>query len=102
MKRWLRFAALLLVGGAGLWVWSARQALHDFPDILPAYSAKEYCSCRFVMGFDAAYCRRYVEQYLPLASLEEDTARQSVSAQGLGRRQQAAVQGAGEGCRLLP
>ncbi|AIR87977.1 hypothetical protein [Pseudomonas cremoricolorata] len=102
MKRWLLFATLLLIAGAALWVWNTRQALADFPDILPAYSAKEYCSCRFVMGFDTAYCRGYVEQYLPLDSLEEDTARQLVSARGLGRRQQAAVQGPGEGCRLLP
>lgn len=84
------------------WAWYERQALMDFPGILSAYSAKEYCSCRFVMGFDQAYCRDYVKQYLPLGLLEEDAAQRQVTAEGLGRRNQAAWQGAREGCRLLP
>lgn len=94
--------ALLVLAALLVWAWYERQALADFPGILPAYSAKEYCSCRFVMGFEASYCRAYVKQYLPLSMLEEDTARGVVTAQGLGQRRQAALQGAGEGCRLLP
>lgn len=98
MKRvlWLLLIALLA------WAWHERQALADFPGILSAYSAKEYCSCRFVMGFDPAYCRGYVKQYLPLGRLEEDRTKRHVIAEGLGRRHQAAWQGAREGCRLLP
>lgn len=98
MKR----VALWLVVVLLAWVWHERQALADFPGILSAYSAKEYCSCRFVMGFDEAYCRGYVKQYLPLGRLEEDHARRQVLAEGLGRRNQAAWVGAREGCRLLP
>ncbi len=68
MKRVLLLLIVALLG----WAWLERQALADFPGILSAYSAKEYCSCRFVMGFDEAYCRGYVKQWLPLSRLEED------------------------------
>ncbi|MCO7595172.1 MULTISPECIES: amidase [Pseudomonas] len=94
---WLVPMSLLLA-----WAWHERQAVADFPGILSAYSAKEYCSCRFVMGFDAAYCQGYVKQYLPLGRLEEDPARRRVFAEGLGRSSVAAWQGARAGCRLLP
>jgi hypothetical protein len=98
MKRVLLLVTLALCG----WAWLERQALADFPGILSAYSAKEYCSCRFVMGFDEAYCRGYVKQWLPLSRLEEDGPQRQVTAEGLGQRSQAAWQGAQAGCRLLP
>ncbi|WP_312935002.1 amidase [Pseudomonas sp.] len=100
--RWLLLPGMLMLALAAAWAWQARQALADFPAILPAYSAKEYCSCRFVMGFEAAYCRAYVKQYLPLDRLDEDITTHRVTAEGLGRRAQAGLQGPGEGCRLLP
>lgn len=96
-----RLALLVIVALLG-WAWLERQALADFPGILSAYSAKEYCSCRFVMGFEQAYCRSYVKQWLPLSQLEEDSQQRVVSAAGLGQRSRAAWQGAHEGCRLLP
>lgn len=98
MKRGL----LLMVAVLLAWAWHERQALGDFPGILSAYSAKEYCSCRFVMGFDEGYCRGYVRQYLSLSRLDEDSGRRQVFAEGLGRRAQAAWQGPRAGCRLLP
>lgn len=98
MKRLL--LVLLVVFGA--WAWYERQALGDFPDILSAYSAKEYCSCRYVMGFDANHCQAYVKQWLPLSSLEDLPPERRVSAEGLGRRSTAVWLGPREGCRLLP
>jgi len=98
MKRVL----LLLVALLLAWAWHERQALADFPGILSAYSAKEYCSCRFVMGLDEHYCRGYVQQYLPLTRLQEHSATRVVIAEGLGRSNQAVWQGPREGCRLLP
>ncbi|WP_060508503.1 hypothetical protein [Pseudomonas sp. NBRC 111124] len=98
MKRVLLLVIVALLG----WAWLERQALADFPGILSAYSAKEYCSCRFVMGFDEAYCRGYVKQWLPLSRLEEERSQRRVIAEGLGQRRQAAWQGAQAGCRLLP
>lgn len=98
MKRVL----LLVLPGLVFWAWHERQALADFPGILSAYSAKEYCSCRFVMGFEQAYCQGYVKQWLPLSMLEENTPQRHITAEGLGRRNQAAWLGPREGCRLLP
>lgn len=98
MKRVL----LVVLLGLVYWAWHERQALADFPGILSAYSAKEYCSCRFVMGFEPAYCQGYVKQWLPLSLLEEDSQQRQVTAEGLGRRNKAAWQGPREGCRLLP
>ncbi|HHJ1298030.1 amidase [Pseudomonas sp. P1B16] len=102
MRRVLLVLLALLGVSLGWSGWQARQALADFPGILSAYSAKEYCSCRFVMGFDPAYCRGYVKQWLPLGLLAENSAQRLVTAEGLGRRNQAAWQGARVGCRLLP
>ncbi|MNJ47276.1 hypothetical protein D3C77_424310 [compost metagenome] len=96
MKRLLLVLLLLL----GAWSWHERDALADFPGILSAYSAKEYCSCRFVMGFDVPYCQAYVRQYLPLSRLEEQN--RLVTAAGLGVERRARWQGAREGCGLLP
>ena len=98
MKRVL----LVLVLLAGAWAWYERQALADFPGILSAYSAKEYCSCRYVMGFDPQYCRSYVQQYLPLSRLDEDAQQRLISAAGLGVESRAQWLGPREGCRLLP
>ncbi|CAK9887705.1 MULTISPECIES: hypothetical protein [Pseudomonas] len=98
MKRVL-LVLLLLAGG---WAWYERQALADFPGILSAYSAKEYCSCRYVMGFDSQYCRGYVQQYLPLSRLDEDAQQRLISAVGLGVENRAQWLGPRVGCRLLP
>ena len=32
------------------WAWPNRAHLAAFPDIIGAYTAKEYCSCRYVSG----------------------------------------------------
>lgn len=98
MKR----VALVLAVLAAAWAWHERVALAAFPAILSAYSAKEYCSCRYVMGFDGEYCRAYVAQYLPLSGLQEEVAARRVSAQGLGRSHVAVWLGPRAGCRLLP
>ncbi|MNO54139.1 hypothetical protein D3C76_446040 [compost metagenome] len=98
MKRWLWLLLPALLG----WAWHERQALLDFPGMLSAYSAKEYCSCRYVMGFDPTYCQGYVKQWLPLSLLDDNHQQRRVTAEGLGRRNQAQWLGAREGCRLLP
>lgn len=98
MKRLL----LLVLLGLLIWGWSERAALSAFPGILSAYSAKEFCSCRYVMGFDAGYCTTYVKQWLPLSDLRDDPMAHRVDARGLGRSASAQWQGPREGCRLLP
>lgn len=98
----IRRRHLLLALGVALAAlgWSNRAHLQAFPQILPAYSAKEYCSCRYVMANPAAYCAAYVEQYLPLGELVEDPVRRSVTARGLGSSQTAQWLGPRQGCRL--
>lgn len=105
-RPWLRRHPFLGLLGLFLlallaWAWQARQALEAFPDILSAYTAKEYCSCRYVMRHPAAYCQGYVRQYLPLSGLRDDPATQQVTASGLGRSHGAAWLGERVGCRLV-
>ncbi len=97
---WLSLALVFSVAAA-LFVWQERTQLVAFPDILSAYSAKEYCSCRYVMEQPEEYCRSYVKQYLPLSSLLDDPAQRRVTASGLGRRNSAQWLGLRQGCRLL-
>ncbi|MDO7928617.1 amidase [Pseudomonas sp. KFB-139] len=92
---------LLVVFMIAVLAWQYRVALQAFPIIISAYTAKEYCSCRYVMNNPADYCRSYVKQYIP-ATFTDDTLNKSVSASGLGRSSVATWQGARQGCRLLP
>lgn len=98
------FSALLLVLLIGLlaWVWQERVALWAFPDIISAYTAKEYCSCRYVMNNDAEYCRSYVKQWLPTTDFTDDTASRRITVSGMGRSNSAVWGGERQGCRLMP
>ena len=97
------FTRLLLLSVAGLAVaaWQHRSALHAFPSIISAYTAKEYCSCRYVMNNSEAYCRAYVKQYVS-STLTDDPVRKVVGATGLGRSASASWLGPRQGCRLDP
>lgn len=97
--RTLLLLILVLLIGLG---WQNRAHLQAFPDILGAYSAKEYCSCRYVMQHPATYCESYVAQYLPLGQLLDESDRKRVTATGLGRRHSAVWLSPRQGCRLLP
>ena len=92
----LLFLILLALG------WSKRTALAAFPNIISAYTAKEYCSCRYVMDNPADYCLAYVKQYVPISSFVDDAARKQVSVSGLGRSNTAAWLSQRQGCQLLP
>ena len=95
----LALLIVLLLVGLG---WQNRTHLQAFPGIIGAYSAKEYCSCRYVMGSPAEYCAAYVEQYLPLSGFFDDPANKRVTARGLGSSQSAQWLGPRQGCQLLP
>lgn len=96
-----RLGVLLLLAALVL-IWHERMALQAFPGILSAYSAKEYCSCRYVMNNPPEYCQGYVKQYLPLSELLDDSSHKRVTASGLGQSSSAAWIGQRQGCRLLP
>jgi hypothetical protein len=77
-----------------------RVQLRVFPDIISGYTAKEYCSCRYVVNQPADYCRAYVKQWLS-STLNDDPVKKAVRASGLGRTTSAAWVGQREGCRLV-
>ena len=93
---------LVLLVALGAWTWHERQALHAFPGIISAYTAKEYCSCRYVMNNSADYCLGYVKQSVPVSDFHDDPEQHRVTAQGLGRSSSAVWVGPREGCRLEP
>lgn len=101
LRRPVTSLLLLSVVGLAFAVWQNRLALHAFPSIISAYTAKEYCSCRYVMHNSEAYCRGYVKQYVS-STLTDDPARKVVSATGLGRSASASWSGPRQGCRLDP
>lgn len=92
---------LLLLALLG-WVWHERVNLQAFPDIIAAYTAKEYCSCRYVANHPAAYCLEYVKQYVPTSAFTDNPLRSEVTASGLGRTHTARWLGERQGCRLNP
>ena len=84
------------------WIWHERVALWAFPDIISGYTAKESCSCRYVMGNDAGYCHSYVKQWLPTSGFIDDPAGKRIIVSGMGRSNSAQWMGERQGCRLLP
>ena len=98
MKRFLLLLLIVLLG----WGWFERENLWAFPDIISAYTAKEYCSCRYVMDNPADYCLAYVKKYVPTSSFVDDAAHKQVSVSGLGRSNTAAWLSQRQGCQLLP
>ena len=85
LKRVLLLALIVLLG----WIWLERDNLWAFPDIISAYTAKEYCSCRYVMNNEAEYCRGYVKQWLPTSGFTDDSASKIVTVSGMGRSNRA-------------
>lgn len=92
---------LILLALAAL-AWSNRIYLAAFPDIVSAYTAKEYCSCRYVMDNPAEYCVGYVKQYIPISNFLDDAEHKQVTAVGLGRSNSAQWLSPQQGCQLLP
>ncbi|CAH0319909.1 amidase [Pseudomonas mediterranea] len=97
----LTLTVALLVALFG-WLWIDRVALRAFPDIISAYTAKEYCSCRYVMLQPADYCRGYVKQSVPISNFLETPEAKRVTVAGLGRSNSARWMGERQGCRLEP
>lgn len=92
---------VLLIALLG-WIWQERTALWAFPDIISAYTAKEYCSCRYVMNNPADDCHSYVKQWLPTSAFTDDAASKRVTVSGMGRSNSAGWIGERQGCRLDP
>jgi len=83
-------------------VWSYRVHLVAFPSIFGAYTAKEYCSCRYVMNNPAEYCRNYAKLPIAIDNIIDDPVNKQVTATKFGSTQRALWLGPREGCRLQP
>jgi hypothetical protein len=97
----LSLLALVLLALAAL-AWPNRVHLQAFPGIIGGYTAKEYCSCRYVANYPAAYCETFVKQYVPVSDFYDDPANKRVTARGLGSTQSAQWLSVREGCQFLP
>ncbi len=100
MCRWLRRTAMLLLLALVVtvaWNWTH---LRSFPGVLPAFYAKEFCSCRYVMRQGVEYCHSYARQYLPISSFALEEAARRVTVRALGVTRSASWRGPREGCRL--
>jgi len=82
--------------------WNHRVHLIAFPGIVSGYTAKEYCSCRYVMDNPEEYCRTYVKLPIPIAEIIDDPGNKQVSATGFWNTQHAVWISPREGCRLQP
>ncbi|MFI8479990.1 amidase [Pseudomonas sp. NPDC078700] len=102
IRRLLSRLLIIFVALLAVWGWLNREHLQAFPGILGGYTAKEYCSCRYVMDNPAEYCVGYAKQYLPLSGFFDDEARKRVTARALGVSQSAQWLGPRQGCQLLP
>ncbi len=100
----MRLILRLLVGLALIavvfWIVTGWANLVSVPAILPAYLAKETCSCRFVIGQTDAYCKSYASSWVPFASVDVDTAARRVEASVLGVGRVAKHMSTRDGCRL--
>ncbi|MDF1563242.1 MAG: amidase [Deltaproteobacteria bacterium] len=70
-------------------------------ELITAYTAKEVCSCRFVMNQTAEYCQAWTKASPPVATFRVDEKHKVVSAAALGLWSgRARWISATEGCRL--
>ena len=90
-------AVTALAGAIIAWNWPY---LRVFPAVLPGFTAKEYCSCRYVMEGDPDFCLRYTRQWLPIGWLREDEAARRITVRALLTTRSASWRGEREGCRL--
>jgi hypothetical protein len=98
-RPWRCVAVLVLLALCAVaWAWRAQ--LQAFPGLISAYTAKEYCSCRYVMNNPVEYCHGYVQQWLP-STLTENRVDKRITATGMGRENSAQWSGQRQGCRLL-
>jgi hypothetical protein len=81
---------------------------HDIPSyragvlaLAAGFSAKEVCSCVFVMGRDASFCREFTRVSPDVARFSIDYEKKEVRARALGlARTVARYTGPSTGCRL--
>ncbi len=107
IKRILKWTARSFLGLVGLilvalivviaWNWQYAKA---FPSILSAFTAKEYCTCRYVIGRSDQACRDYTKYFIHIDELRFDDAAKTVEVDALFHTNSARHLSEREGCRL--
>lgn len=98
--RILAASGLLLVVALAALVAHNWQHVRAFPGILPAFYAKEFCSCRFVVGQSVPFCHDYARQWLPINHFYLSEPQRCVTVTALGQTRSAGFLNRREGCRL--
>jgi len=87
----LMLSALILLSGCNT----------RFFKVISSSYAKEYCSCRFVVGQTKKYCHQYALQIVPVSSHAESENNKSIEAKALGYSSRAIFKSARLGCVLI-
>lgn len=100
MRKKLGLAFLGLFTLLALWIGWNWQHVRYFPEIISSFTAKEMCSCLYVMELGKEPCVNYARQYIPIQSYSIDEKAKIVTVRGLFRTNSASYQGRRYGCRL--
>ena len=72
----------------------------DFPKIIPSTFAKDYCSCRFVVGQSKDYCMMYAKQIVSPTSWSEDANKKEIVAKFLTKKTRVKFLNQKFGCQI--
>ena len=86
--RVVALVGIVLVVALGVLVAHNWQHVRAFPGILPAFYAKEFCSCRFVVGQSVPFCHDYARQWLPINHFYLSERKRCVTVTALGQTPQ--------------
>lgn len=116
-KKILILSASLVIGIAAFvyFAGSVQSSKYDYTklEMLPRFSAKEFCSCLFVVGQTEDYCREYINPKFNLGGLtiklswlvstfvESNTTKKLTRSQVLGWYTAKAQYDPEQGCRLV-
>lgn len=101
MKKIIITLILFMLIILAMWAISSRKHWLAFPDVVSSYSAKEYCSCRYVVGRSAEQCKELVRQYISIDAPIEEDATKTITISGMGQTNQARYINERLGCVLL-
>lgn len=82
MKRWAMMVGAVLVCACGAAAITRPYQNSDL-ELSPAYTAKEACSCIFVMGQTEEYCRAWTKASPDVATFRVDSNAKAVEASAL-------------------
>jgi hypothetical protein len=92
---------LVLLAVALVWIQFQPNSLQEARSIPAGYYAKEFCSCRFVIGFDTSFCMDEVREFPSASRITVLEKEKRIEATLFGVMRTAKWMGPREGCRLM-